>query len=54
MFAPDFIIEQADKHQGELTLIMVGPLTNLALALTERTKISHMGKTGRCHGWSCF
>jgi purine nucleosidase len=31
--APQFIAEMARRHAGELTLIAVGPLTNLALAL---------------------
>ncbi|HIW12850.1 MAG TPA: nucleoside hydrolase [Candidatus Salinicoccus stercoripullorum] len=39
-FASDFIIEQARKNPGELTLIMVGPLTNLALALRKEPKIA--------------
>ena len=34
-FAPDFIIEQVKKHPGEVTLIMTGPLTNLALAVSK-------------------
>ena len=33
--APSFIVEAARKHAGELCLIAVGPLTNLALALEE-------------------
>lgn len=35
LFAPDFIIEQVKKYPGEVTLIMVGPLTNLALAIQK-------------------
>jgi len=31
--APQFIAEMARRHSGELTLVAVGPLTNLALAL---------------------
>ncbi len=31
--APQFIAELARRHSGELTLVAVGPLTNLALAL---------------------
>lgn len=34
-FAPDFIISQASLYPGELTLVMTGPLTNLALALQK-------------------
>ena len=33
--APAFIREMARRHAGELTLVAVGPLTNLALALRE-------------------
>jgi purine nucleosidase len=44
MFAPDFIIEQAEKYQGELTLIHVGPLTNLALALRKEPRLSEWVK----------
>lgn len=40
IFGPDFIIEQAEKYKGELTLIMVGPLTNLALALRKEPQIA--------------
>ncbi len=39
-FAPDFIIESARRHRGELTLIMVGPLTNLALALKKEPRLA--------------
>ncbi len=31
--APNFLIEMANRYQGELTLIATGPLTNLAIAL---------------------
>lgn len=40
--AADFIIEQAQKYAGELTLIMVGPLTNLALALRKKPELVSM------------
>lgn len=43
-FAPDFIIEQAEKYKGELTLIMVGPLTNLALALRKEPRVAEWVK----------
>lgn len=32
--APEFIVQQAREHAGALTLVMVGPLTNLAVALS--------------------
>lgn len=31
-FAPDLIVEMADQYGGELTILALGPLTNLALA----------------------
>jgi len=34
-FAPEFISALARRHPGELTLVAVGPLTNLALALQQ-------------------
>ncbi|MEH7392563.1 nucleoside hydrolase [Bacillus sp. JJ1503] len=40
IFAADFIIEQAEKYKGELTLIMVAPLTNLALALRKEPRVA--------------
>lgn len=43
-FAPDFMIEQAKKHKGELTIILVGPSTNLALALLKEPKMSEWVK----------
>ncbi|CAM3386859.1 nucleoside hydrolase [Marinicrinis lubricantis] len=38
-YAPDFIWEQVCQHPHEVTLIMVGPLTNLALAIQKEPKI---------------
>src|ERR1700685_3874231 len=34
-FAPDFIIEMVHKYPHEITLIPVGPLTNIALAVSK-------------------
>ncbi|MGZ0051566.1 nucleoside hydrolase [Brevibacillus gelatini] len=34
-FAPDFICEQVLARPGEVTLVMTGPLTNLALAVKK-------------------
>lgn len=39
-FAADFMIEQAQKYPGEITLVMVGPLTNLALALRKEPRLA--------------
>jgi len=36
---PAFIIESAAKHAGDLVLVMLGPLTNLAIALNVRPEI---------------
>ncbi|MEF3312260.1 nucleoside hydrolase [Paenibacillus sp. GYB004] len=38
-YAPDFIIEQARKHPGELSLILMTPLTNMALALRKEPEL---------------
>ena len=38
-FAPDFIIEQVKNRPHEITVIAVGPLTNLALAIKKSPEI---------------
>ncbi|WP_141431665.1 nucleoside hydrolase [Bacillus sp. 03113] len=38
-FAPDFIIEQVKNRPEEITIISVGPLTNLALAIEKAPEI---------------
>lgn len=38
-FAPDFIIEQAEKHKGEITFILLAPLTNMALAVRKEPRL---------------
>lgn len=38
-FAPDFIIEQAQLHKGELTIILLAPLTNMALAIRKEPRL---------------
>src|SRR5699024_10447133 len=38
--ASDFILQQARENLGDQRLIMVGPLTNLALALRKEPKIA--------------
>ena len=37
--AADYIIEQAWRHQGEITLVAVGPLTNIAMALAREPSL---------------
>ena len=43
-FAPDFIIDTVKAHPGEVTLVMVGPVTNLALAIKKAPEISKLIK----------
>ncbi|MFC7394911.1 nucleoside hydrolase [Scopulibacillus cellulosilyticus] len=38
--ACDFIIEQAEKYKGELSIILTAPLTNMALAIRKQPKIT--------------
>lgn len=56
-FGPDFIIENVLAHSGQITLVMTGPLTNLALAvrkcpqLVDHVKeVIFMGGVVREHG----
>jgi inosine-uridine nucleoside N-ribohydrolase len=39
--AVDFIIAQAERHRGELVVAVVGPQTNLALALRREPRLAH-------------
>src|SRR6201984_2215625 len=41
-FGPDLIIELVHKYAHELTLIPVGPLTNIALAVSKDPSIAHL------------
>ena len=40
MHAVDFIIAQAERHKGELVLAVVGPQTNVALALRREPRLA--------------
>ncbi|WP_202903158.1 nucleoside hydrolase [Paenibacillus gorillae] len=42
--AVDFLIEQIQKHPGEVTLVMTAPLTNLALAVMKAPELVHQVK----------
>lgn len=42
--AADYIIEQARAHPGEIVLIAVGPLTNIALALAKEPELPKLVK----------
>lgn len=55
--APQFLIEQAEKHSGELVVVATAPLTNLAMALKMRPdwgrlvkRLVIMGGAVRCPG----
>jgi len=41
MYAPELICEVAARYAGEITLITLGPLTNVALALELDPRLSH-------------
>ncbi len=43
-FGPDLIIEMVHKYPHEITLIPVGPLTNIALAVSKDPSIAHLVK----------
>jgi inosine-uridine nucleoside N-ribohydrolase len=53
-FAADLIVEFADRYPGELVIVAIGPLTNIALALmkdpTLPTKVSHLYLLGGTYG----
>ncbi len=38
-WGPDFIIETVQKNPGEITLVPIGPLTNIAFALRKQPEI---------------
>jgi purine nucleosidase len=40
-YAPDILIDLADRYGDELTLVTLGPLTNIAVALTKRPDIAN-------------
>jgi inosine-uridine nucleoside N-ribohydrolase len=53
-FAPDLIIDLATTHAGELVILALGPLTNIALALmkdpTLPRKVAHLYMIGGTYG----
>jgi inosine-uridine nucleoside N-ribohydrolase len=55
IFGPDLIIQMANEHPGELTVIATGPLTNIALALikdpTLPQRISQLIVLGGAYGF---
>ena len=52
--APEAIIAMAEEFDGELTLVCVGPYTNLAIALSLRPQIAQQIKTLVLMGGSYF
>jgi len=52
--ATEFIIETVMSHPGEVTLVALGPLTNLALALVERPEIARHARQVVCMGGNVF
>jgi inosine-uridine nucleoside N-ribohydrolase len=57
-FAPDLIIDIANEHAGDLVILALGPLTNIALALMRdpslTTKIAHVFMIGGAYGLNEF
>ncbi|NHN41125.1 nucleoside hydrolase [Halorubellus sp. JP-L1] len=41
-FGPDAIVETAREHPGEVTLVCIGPLTNVALALRKEPELDRL------------
>jgi inosine-uridine nucleoside N-ribohydrolase len=57
-FAPDLIVDVANEHPGELVVLALGPLTNLALALMKDphlpAKIARVYMIGGAYGLNEF
>lgn len=55
-FAPDLVVELANRYSGELVVVAIGPLTNIALALMKDpelpNKIKHVYLLGGAFGLS--
>jgi purine nucleosidase len=49
-FAPDLIVEEARRRPGELTLVTLGPLTNLAIAVLIEPALPRLLKRWVCMG----
>ena len=41
-FAPEFIVDAAREHPGEITLVCIAPLTNVALALRKEPDLNDL------------
>ncbi len=57
-FAPDLIVDAASEHAGELVILAIGPLTNIALALMKDpslpSKVAHVYMIGGAYGLNEF
>jgi purine nucleosidase/pyrimidine-specific ribonucleoside hydrolase len=57
-FAPDVIVDVANEHAGELVILAIGPLTNIALALMKdpglATKVARVYMLGGAYGLNEF
>ncbi len=49
-FGPDLIVEQARRRPGEITLVTLGPLTNLAIALLAEPRLPRLLRRWVCMG----
>ena len=52
--AADFIVDQINQYPGEITLVPIGPLTNIALALQKDPSIAHKVKQVVIMGGAAF
>ena len=52
--AADFIIDQINQNPGEIVLVPIGPLTNIALALQKDPSIAHKVKQVVIMGGAAF
>jgi purine nucleosidase/pyrimidine-specific ribonucleoside hydrolase len=57
-FAPDVIVDVANEHAGELVILAIGPLTNIALALMKdpglATRVARVYMLGGAYGLNEF
>jgi purine nucleosidase len=49
-FGPDVIVDEARRRPGELTLVTLGPLTNLALAVRTEPRLPNLLRDWWCMG----
>jgi purine nucleosidase len=49
-FGPDLLVEEAREHPGKLTLVTLGPLTNLALAVLMEPRLPTLLRSWWCMG----